>query len=471
MTTSATEFFESGSIKASKFTIESIKRIKSLESHSDTTQSGLDFLDDFKSKFNYNEPSVELDEQVKARLDFVLKNDSKLFEQLLNYARENSFKQMEKIDKSISAICNNDGNKLHHFKPLSRKVLIQNMAQARKNNEDMGKVKKSFIEAHCSLIEDEPYSDSNLGIYAAIGAGMLATGVFAPVGLGVVMASGGIALAGVGLYESQLALNLVNQSAGLSVAELVDKDRARRDLSDFRVAAGWSVADGILFPLDALVVGGRVVKSITRNSKKVKNVNEGSVLSFKNNLSNNQIDYLLNKGISLNVINSNELGWKSLLDSLTEDQLVTFLNKLDLLPERDQIVLFSTLGNLSDLTPIEKYNLLVENFKKKPFDINLPRADELGESFFLNLSKNEAERTKLEASVVKVLNNPEYINQFPFLKDLVPGTDEYYNFLAVYALLHSSGRWGSELSSLDNAADVKATLAEFKKRSTTCRID
>ena len=63
LTTSATEFFESGSIKASKFTIESIKRIKSLESHSDTTQSGLDFLDDFKSKFNYNEPSVELDEQ------------------------------------------------------------------------------------------------------------------------------------------------------------------------------------------------------------------------------------------------------------------------------------------------------------------------------------------------------------------------------------------------------------------------
>jgi hypothetical protein len=257
----STSMFESGDIKRSKFQERSMDLILSQKGNGKSTQDGSSFFSSFSKKFKNGE---NLDSQLDARIDFILENDKTKFNELLYLAKKATAESISEIDNSIEEVCDTDGEKLHHFKPLVREAMVQNLSMTHKSGGDLGLMKTSFQRAHCSMITNEPYSDSNLGVYAAIGAGMLATGFLAPVGVGVILAGGGVAFATVGAVETYNALNTVKLSEGLSQVSLVEKERAREDLSNFRVAASWTVADGILFPLDAISIGGRIVSTTKR---------------------------------------------------------------------------------------------------------------------------------------------------------------------------------------------------------------
>jgi len=280
-TIESTSVFESGKIKKSEFLNTVVEGIQSIKNHSKITQSGPEFIKNVSNDFiTQKYPDKFFDQNLRALLDFVLENDKKLFETLLEKAQVSTHTKIEEISESIKQICETKGEKLHHFKPLVREALIHNLSLAKKENINLNNTVDAFQDAQCEMISEVPYTDSHLGIYGAIGAGMLATGVLAPVGAGVVLVAGGIAFSSVGAYETYNAYNSSNLSLGLAHVNLADEERAREDLSLYRSALGWSIADGLLLPLDF-----GVVKKVVEQTNKIK---------IKNKMK--EIDKMLPKG-------------------------------------------------------------------------------------------------------------------------------------------------------------------------------
>ena len=259
---------------------ESIKLLKNQKTSGSSTIGGDEFVEQFKKIFrNKDKYDQNYESKVLENITFFLENNNDSLKKLSNLAKKEVADKVTEIDESIEDICDSDGERLHHFKPLVNRAKLQNLSLAKENGQDITSLKKIYEQTHCDLINQKPYSESNLGVYAAIGAGMLATGVLAPVGIGVVLATGGIAFATVGAYETYEAYNNLTLTRGLANVDLVSRERARKDLSNYRAAVGWTIADGVLFPLDAIVVGGKVTKSLAR-----LNVSEGKTISKPNKL-------------------------------------------------------------------------------------------------------------------------------------------------------------------------------------------
>lgn len=260
-----TEFIEKGNFKKSQFTEKSIKFIEREKGTVGKTLSGKEFLSSFNANFS-KEPGNDYDGQILARIELMLANNPEKMLELTTLAQEAMKKKVQELDGSIQEICSTSGEKLHHFKPLVRKVMARNIIEAKKAGKDISNVEGKLKETHCGMLQESPYVDSSLGTYAVIGSGMLAVGVLTPVSIGAVLVGGEVAFAAVGAYETYEANKISRLSQGLSVVQLADWQQARADLSQLRVSVGWKVAEGALFPLKMIVKSSKVTEKLVKTS-------------------------------------------------------------------------------------------------------------------------------------------------------------------------------------------------------------
>lgn len=246
-----TNIFEKNNFKKSKMQTTSIDLLKNITKKSNKDISGNDFINKSLTVLRNRSATANELAHIREQLYFVVTNDSELRDKLFKQSESSVAEQLNTMDETLAQICKNNGEDLHHSQRLVEELF------ANSHNND-------YQKTHCALLEKSPMTDSNLALYGVIAAGMLASGIFAPIGFGLALTVGGLALSGVGLYDTIKLHDKYKVSQGLSLVSLEDQEVARRDLRVLRQSIGWNIADGILLPLDAVSL---VAKSANSTGK------------------------------------------------------------------------------------------------------------------------------------------------------------------------------------------------------------
>ncbi len=198
------------------------------------------------------------DFEITSKLGVLLDKNIKFKQAYSRLAQTQLKKQYHDIENTMDELCNSSETELHHFQPLVEETLLRRLVAGYKNKQNLNKIKDEFLSQHCTMLKSQPFEENNTIAYGAVGATMLAAGLFTPVGWGVALVAGGVAASGIGAVETVDAYERLKIAKGLGQVGLADFNQAKSSYDNYILLRGMTVADLFFVPIDVAQIGAKI---------------------------------------------------------------------------------------------------------------------------------------------------------------------------------------------------------------------